>query len=162
MSIQQYVAVEADNSDSALDSLNMFLEAQMTVSPWFEWYTISDDFYDPAFTTSPVLACSDMAEVEGFLDRVAAVRKTLISENLAKLSTSNMEKMLSEYDPYSSGANYDDLLLLYDIVESHLNRWSVNSVFYDSVDEDAGFQYFIERVKTSPERQYVVALDFRY
>jgi len=87
-------------------------------------------------------------------------------ENIKKNLTTDhptLDLMTFAYNPHSEPDFRTVGMGLYYIkklVALYYNEWTSDTAIYDLESWDANLIYFFERVKTSPERQFLIPVDF--
>ncbi len=91
------------------------------------------------------------------MNEIESIKKTLATDH------STLDLMSFEYDPHKEPDFRTGGMGLYYIkklVALYGNHWTSDTAIFDLEGWDANLIYFFERVKTSPERQFLIPVDF--
>jgi hypothetical protein len=112
------------------------------------------------YTENKVLADDIIKE---FLSYRIAETKNLW-EGVKKESEFDLEKIISEYDPYKQkfDNNAMNTWRLQRIAKILNNDWCSDTGVYDLHDHTANLEYFKDRLDKKPEKQYLVPVDFHF
>jgi hypothetical protein len=110
------------------------------------------------FSDDPALADEVIARHLGYrLQEIENYRNTLATDY------AGVDVFTYEYDPNKN--DYKKSMALYytkKLAGIMSNDWSPDSGIYDLHDWDATLEYFYKRVQKSPERQFLIPVDFHY
>ncbi len=112
------------------------------------------------YTENKVLADDIIKEFVSY--RIAETK--MLWEGINKDSGFDVEKAISEYDPYSQ--RFDDnamkLWRLQRVAKILNNDWCSDTGVYDLQEHTANLEYFKIRLDKNPEKQYLVPVDFHF
>ena len=112
------------------------------------------------YTENKVLADDIIKEFLSY--RIAETK--ILWEGINKDSGFDVEKVISEYDPYSQ--RFDDnamkLWRLQRVAKILNNDWCSDTGVYDLHEHTANLEYFKNRLDKNPEKQYLVPVDFHF
>ena len=187
----QIMLVEADSPEDAFREVEMLLENSESPS-WSDWHNASDpeslDFsgrWSNAIFLTPkqeVLIEQDLfdkSEIPNFLcyaddpeladqivDRFITYRKQAMRENVpAYGSEIDLGVLIDNYDPsapFSVGGVGMDLWRLSKLFELLNNEWTYETAIYDLASGTASLDFYHERCKTQPQKQYLIPVDFHH
>ncbi len=174
----QIMLVEADSADDALGYVKGTITHAETPYPaWSDWHGgIADGLagrwsglfqgweenQDVLCYTENIVLADDI--IEQFLSYRIAETKNLWSEIKRTNGGFDIEKALSEYDPYSQkfDENAMQMWRLQRVAKILNNDWCSDTGVYDLQDHTANLEYFKNRLDKSPEKQYLVPVDFHF
>lgn len=171
-----YIAVEADSKQEAFESVQVFLEPSeegYRQADWSDWHVVgggrwnsSGSQYDDS--SSDVISYAE--DTEKWNEAIEGIRKSRINEMNTCLERMDTDKFKSDIVDYiSEGGDVTDDIM-FNMNSYYMRKptqllsgyWIPESYFYDSVYGSASFRNLNERVKESPENQYLVPVDFHF
>jgi len=112
------------------------------------------------FSDDPNLADEVIATHLGYrMSEIENIKKTLATDH------PTLDLMSFEYDPHKERDFRTSGMGLYYIrklVALYSNEWTSDTSIFDLENWDANLTYFFERVKKSPERQFLIPVDFHH
>ena len=157
MKITQLVAVEANNTEEAVSNAEYMIEEAMTnptFSTWFDSFTISN-------IEDNVFSLADEGKLDTVVEETKNERNTSAEFYIEKINFNNLNETFSNMD-YSTPQYSEDIYNLFNLSKIALNHWSPNSHLYDLVEGTADVNEIKTRVTATPERQWLVVVDFYY
>lgn len=110
------------------------------------------------FSDDPALADEVIARFIGYrLNTIEEYRNHLLTD------FAGVDVFTYEYDPNTN--DYKKSMVLYyikNLAKIMSNEWTPDSGVYDLENWDATLEYFYKRVQKSPERQFLIPVDFHY
>lgn len=167
MHVAQVVLIQAEDDDfSPQEATERFLENAMEVGgTWFDWYGGMTEGLAGRWAGEVIpgdaLRYSDNPElaeevISNFLEsrqRAIEYAQSIIQDCGVESLTYNMTNHeMWDKEGYA----------LYNMGKILANFWCPESGVFDSVTWGADLAYFRERVKESPEKQYLVVVDFHF
>ncbi len=123
-----------------------------------ENYDLSENPNYLRFSDDPALADEVIARFMGY--RLHTIEEY---RNHLRTDFAGVDVFTYEYDPNKN--DYKKSMVLYYIkklASIMSNDWTPDSGIYDLQDWDATLEYFYKRVQKSPERQFLIPVDFHY
>ena len=176
----QIMLVEADSAEEALGYVTSTITHADTPYPsWSDWHGglgeglagrwsglflgWEENRDVLCYTENKVLADDIIKE---FLSYRVAETKNLW-EGINKDNGFDVEKAISEYDPYNQTQQWLDdnamkLWRLQRVAKILNNDWCSDTGVYDLHDHTANLEYFKDRLDKKPEKQYLVPVDFHF
>lgn len=112
------------------------------------------------FSDDPSLADEIIGRHLGYRQgEIESIKKTLATDY------ASIDLMAYEYDP-SNEPDFSTtgmgLYYIKKLVALYANEWTSETSIYDLDAWDANLKYFFERVKKSPEKQFLIPVDFHH
>ena len=169
MHFLQYIAVQADNADEAMrtveDSLNNELGRDEHVNnAWFDWFVVGGGRFtegDP-YESSPnnIISYKDKSdEFVIMIDRMVINRLVEFGRYKKYFLEKNID--ISVYlDKYDGNSNYSfELYELNQMIEMFQGSWNHNSYFYDMHNASTNTRYVLDNLNDS---WYLIPIDFHF
>lgn len=182
-----YFAVEAESLAEAFDKVTKELSAEYGLATWSDWWVVGGGRWnsDPqnryenadndviAYKHKPVDFMNTLekvrewqvAEVKQLIDQIKSDEiATIVDQNLdlayefinnSDLSTTT-ESTVNRLDLSFK------LFLLQHLQSLVFGSYSADSHFFDLTGETVNFNEVLNRIKTNPDQQYLVPVDFHY
>lgn len=173
MHVLQYIAVQADNEDLAMrtveDTLNSELGSdEYMSSAWFDWFVIGGGRFvdgDP-YKSSPNYIISYDKDPQGYrdmIDRMMSNRKVEFSGYRKDVDLDKLTYTLDNYDP----SNHDMFALsnVYAVkkcMDMLMGTWDFNSYFYDMHTASTNTKWMYEGIDKGNKNWYIVPVDFHF
>lgn len=110
------------------------------------------------FSDDPVLADSVITTFIGYrINEIEAIRKTL------RTDYAGIDVFTYPYNPDKN--DYKKSMVMYYIKKLSLllsNEWCSETAIYDLENWDASLEYFYKRVQETPQRQFLIPVDFHH
>jgi hypothetical protein len=174
MHVLQRIAVQADDTSHAFNSVKHYLEAQMgseySYSSWYDWFVTGGGRWNPNEGSQyndddQSMTISYDENPQAFL---AAVNNA-IDERMAEFNSyrkSFNEKNVdinSVLDSYNGQMDFGfQLYELYKMIDMTQGKWDFNSYFYDMHHETTNTKYMLESIDTGNKNWYLVFVDFHF
>lgn len=172
MHVLQYIAVQADDSDMAMrtveDTLNSELGSNEYAShAWFDWFVVGGGRFvdgDP-YASSPnhiISYGSDSANFLETVDRMISNRVVEFNGYRKNFESKNID-LSAKLDTYNGTMQYDfelyDLSKMIDMIQG---QWDYNSYFYDMHNASTNPEHMKKTLDIHPEAWYIVPVDFHF
>ena len=163
--------VEADSAEDAVDFVKSQLMGDDPYPTWSDWHEIGgrwsgifngwDDTQDVlCYTDNPTLADDILKQFTDYrLANIKRYKEELDSDGFS------MEKAIGEYDPHSNEKRFENGLNLWrmqKLAQALQDDWTCDSGVFDLKEGTASLTYFKERLTASPEKQFLVPVDFHF
>lgn len=167
MHFLQYIAVQADNADEAMrtveDSLNNELGRHEYVNnAWFDWFVVGGGRFtegDP-YQSSPNSIISYKDEPEEFVQMIDIMINHRVSEFNGyheNFKDKNID-ISTKLDSYTGNMQYDfELYELSKCLDMLQGKWDFNSYFYDMHNASTNTNYVLDNLNDS---WYLIPIDF--
>ena len=169
MHVLQYIAVQADDEDMAMrtveDTLNSELGGnEYATNAWYDWFVIGGGRFvegDP-YKSSPnhIIAYKDKPdEFISMIDRMISNRKVEFNGYRQRFNERNIDinDYLSNYD---GNTDYSfDLYELNQMIEMFQGAWNYNAYFYDMHNATTNPKYTLDKLNDS---WYLIPVDFHF
>lgn len=167
MHILQYIAVQADNADEAMrtveDTLNSELgNNEYATNAWFDWFVVGGGRFtegDP-YQSSPNSIISYKDEPEEFVQMIDIMLNHRISEfngYAERFKEKNIDVNLY-LDKYDGNTDYSfELYELNQMIEMFQGSWNYNSYFYDMHHASTNPKFMLDNLNDS---WYLIPIDF--
>lgn len=173
----QIMLVEAENAEEALHYVrNTITHAETPYPNWSDWhgglgeglagrwsglFQGWEDTRDVLCYTENKVLADDI--IEQFVSYRTNEIKNLWNE-INKENGFNIERLMVEYNPYEQRFDEGGMNMwrLQRITKILNNDWCSDTGVYDLQEHTANLQYFKDRIDKSPEKQYLVPVDFHF
>lgn len=163
--------VEADSAEDAVDYVRSQLMGDDPYPTWSDWHEVGgrwsglfagwDDTKDVLGYTDNQILAEDI--IKQFTDyRLAQIK--LYKQELDKDGFA-LDKAIGEYDMNDNEkrfANGMNLWRMQKLAQLLQDDWTCDSGVFDLKEGTASLTYFRERVTASPEKQFLVPVDFHF
>lgn len=167
----QWVAVEAEDLDTAAETADRLLQEAMgdseSPSSWYDWYVVgggrwndSQDDYDNS--TNMIIAFEDNPNAfSGKLNELISNRIDIYNEYLAEVKEIDI---MAKLDNYGGAMSYDmELYSLKNLLRFQMGDWFYDSKFYDMVHWSTNATHILSKIdKGLGENLYLVPIDFHF
>jgi len=159
----QIMLVEAEDKDDALSEVTSRtgLDGEGSGPDWSDWHEIGGR-WGGYFDGSNVLSyAEDVALAEESIKTGLQWRREEMERLKKDVDFHNLEELLDSYDPETPIFDHS-VWATKRLAEIVMDYWTPDSKLFDLVSYTASLKYFRERVQVSPEKQYLVAVDFHF
>ncbi len=174
MHVLQRIAVQADDTSHAFNSVKHYLEAQMgseySYSSWYDWFVTGGGRWNPNEGSqyndddqSMTISYDDnpqafLAAVNNAIDE----RMSEFNSYRQSFNTKNVD-INSVLDSYNGQMDFGfQLYELYKMIDMTQGKWDFNSYFYDMHHETTNTKYMLESIDTGNKNWYLVFVDFHF
>lgn len=163
----QLIAIEADSPEEATMTVRNLLDGCLEDNErntWFDWYEIGGRWSgEPFGNNSNVLQLTDENKFHEILGQTLEIRNSYVEKYVRDINFNTLKSsLLSLNHEEGNSGDVFSLVALNSLSEMALGFWNHNNYLYDMVAETPHFQWLRERVTSTPETQYLVAVDFHY
>ena len=172
MHVLQYIAVQADNEDEAMRTVEDTLNHELGIdeyegSAWYDWFVVGGGRFtdgDP-YQSSPNNVISYKGKPEEFLSMVDSMISNRKEEfnRYRKTYDENNTDISTELDKYDGDMLYDfklyDLSKMIDMIQG---KWDFNSYFYDIHNQSTNTKWMKESIDKQPDVWYLIPVDFHF
>jgi len=166
MHVAQIILVEVEDDDSPTGLAREFCDDAIEAGgAWFDWFGgLGEGLagrWSGAVIEGDVLKYSDNPErAEEVIAEFMKPRQEAITYAQSVLTDVDVASL--SYDTDNQGKYDREGYALHKLGDVLSNSWCPDSGVVDSVDWSADLTYFRDRVKKSPENQYLVVVDFHF
>jgi len=172
MHVLQYIAVQADNEDMAMRTVEDTLNHELGVdeyqgSAWFDWFVVGGGRFvdgDP-YASSPNHIISYDNDSAKFLEQISwatAARKEEFNNYRKSFNEKNID-LNAKLDSYSGNMQYDfDLYPLSKMIDMLQGQWDYNSYFYDMHTASTNPEHMLDSIDKGNKNWYAVPVDFHF
>jgi len=166
----QIMLVEADSGDDAIAEVQTQITYSETPYPsWSDWHEVGgrwEGLFAGWEETRNALAYSENPTLaEDIIQEFVAVRKIELERALEQMAQPDFDirEMAMKYDPnkYDYGFSMNAWTLT-KVGKLLSNSWCSDTGVFDLKEGSCTLEYFRERLKTDPTRQYLVPIDFHF
>jgi hypothetical protein len=174
MHVLQRIAVQADDTSHAFNSVKHYLESQMgseySYSSWYDWFVTGGGRWNPNDTegyndNDQSMTISYEDNPQAFLAAVNnAIDERMSEFNQYRQSFNNKNVDInSVLDSYNGQMDFGfQLYELYKMIDMTQGKWDFNSYFYDMHHETTNTKYMLESIDTGNKNWYLVFVDFHF
>lgn len=172
MHVLQYIAVQADNDDEALRTVNSTLESELgnndyATNAWFDWFVPGGGRFvegNPYESSPNHIISYDKApdkykevvdeSIQARVDEFNGYRKMYEEKNI---------DLNAKLDNYKGVMNYDfELYPLRKMIDMIQGTWDMNSYFYDMHHESTNPDHMYKSIDLGNKNWYAVPVDFHF
>jgi hypothetical protein len=172
----QYVAIQADSSDTAFEKVRTHLDSLLNDDPesytntWFDWFVTgggrwakvpeaqyNEDYRDEVAKQGTLL----FAE---YLDKAKEFRQTSLDEYVEQAKKVDYNKIINDIN-LSSGDDFRAGMELYPIKKIYdmaMGMWDYNSYYYDIINDSANMIHLKNKLDNGDKNWYLVPVDFHF
>jgi hypothetical protein len=174
MHVLQRIAVQADDTSHAFNSVKHYLETQMgseySYSSWYDWFVTgggrwnpnSDSQYDDNDQSMTISYDEDPQAFLAAVNNAIDERMSEFNQYRQSFNTKNVD-INSVLDSYNGQMDFGfQLYELYKMIDMTQGKWDFNSYFYDMVHETTNTKYMLESIDTGNKNWYLVFVDFHF
>lgn len=173
----QLILIEADNAEEAFYNVaNALSEGEPR---WSDWHTADigsasaldfagrwsgEIFKDKETDEEAAPNFLRYADDPALAERVISTFLEYRFADIRECRNEGADLASYSYDPYTSKYDKGGMELYYAVKLAKLlnDEWTNDSAIYDLESWTANLSYFIERVKKSPEKQWLIPVDFHH
>lgn len=160
----QVMLVEADSKEEAVSqvlSRTGYYDNEGTGPEWSDWHEVGGR-WGGYFEGSNVLCYADnVALAEETIKTALQWRLEEIERLKEDSDFEGLSTAIDSYDPENPVADFK-VYCAKKVAEIALDYWTSDSKVFDLHDYTASIKYFRKRLEESPEKQYLVAVDFHF
>jgi hypothetical protein len=172
MHVLQWIAVQADNDDEAMRSVEEHLTTQMGneyhMSSWYDWFVIGGGRFNP--DQNPYQSSSNMIigykeDPEKFKDQIAQCMTNRVDEfnNYRRSYDEKNIDMNTKLDSYTGEMQYDfELYPLKKMIDMIQGEWDYNSYYYDQYHDSTNTEHMKKKLDIDDNSWYLVPVDFHF
>jgi len=177
MHVCQIMLIEADNAEEAFEQVASALEENPS---WSDWHNanfsnvdaknFADRWTGTVFGTPDKNGVYNADEAPNFLrysEDPALAERAITSyldqrfNDIRSYQAKAVDLASYKYDPYKSGWD-TNLYSTKKLAELLNDDWTCDTAIYDLTTWSANLNSFIERVKTNPDKQWLIPVDFHF
>lgn len=181
MHVLQWIAVEADETDTKQDVLTSVtgnLEDMLNPdyqNGWFDWFVAGggrwnvgegDDFEEAYVENKTNLIIHAGTDLDKFKERIATcleARKAEFDRYAEQAQPDLLAKVISNYNPTEVDYSYySDLYAIKKVIDMAYGEWDFNSYFYDITNDSTNPKYTFDGIDKEPNSWYLVPCDFHF
>ncbi len=176
MHILHWIAVEAEDKDEAVSTVDSNLESYMSgndaPSTWYDWYvvgggrwnTAEGDDFEEAYKTKSNMVISYKEDPNAFrakIDDCIQQRMVDYKQYLAEVKKSNI---IHKLDNYGGTMSYDyNFYSLNALLRFQLGEWYHDSWFFDMVHDSTNATHILSKLDNNQaENIFLVPVDFHF
>lgn len=176
MHVLQWIAVEAEDVENAVTTVDQTLESYMSgndsLSTWYDWYIVGggrwniaeDEDWQDGYKTKSNMVISFATDPNAFrakIDQCVQGRIEEYNRYLAEVKESNvMEKL----DTYGGAMSYSpEVYALNALLRFQTGEWHWDSQFFDMIADSTNATHILNKLDNNQgENFYLVPVDFHF
>jgi hypothetical protein len=160
----QIMLVEADSKEEAVSevlSRTGYYDEGSNGPDWSDWHAVGGR-WDGFFDGENVLCYAENVELaEESIKNSLMWRKEEVERLKTSANLDTLEVVIDNYDPENPTFDHS-VWATKRLAEIVLDYWTPDSKVYDLESYTASLKYYRERLQASPEKQFLVAVDFHF
>jgi hypothetical protein len=165
MHVSHIIAIEADDYDEAVSSVDYYLNGGwegVNNFPWSDWSKVGGRWVDEFGEGKPALCYTDDPDrFNSCVKMMVGKREEQLDEHLRMVKKSGLDldkiREKGKEDHYANG-----VWSLGKAMSIILGDSASDAYFYDLVDYTEDDSYLQERIKSDPSHQWIVVVDFHF
>ena len=173
MHVIQYVAVRAEDVESAHERVSNYLETELEGSPWFDWFVVGggrwatnveENQYNQNWT-GDIAPLGDPRFFD-YLDKAKQYRREVLAEYKSEAGEVDLAAIVTGLDTWDgSNADYDvthKMYALKRIYEITSGTWDCDSYYFDVETESTNMVHLQVSLDKDNKDWYIVPVDFHF
>ena len=176
MHVLQYIAVEADDLDLAMrtveDELNTKLGDEDSFNSWYDWFIVgggrwntnenddSSESYKRGKTNMVISYATDKDKFAKTIDDCLNNRMAHFAEYQQGLDLSTLGTVFDNYDPRVENFSvFSQIYAIKKSIDIIMGEWDFNSGFYDLTNDSTNPKWCLDKAN---ESWYLIPVDFHF
>jgi hypothetical protein len=170
MHVLQYIAVQAETDDEAMQLVESKLQDEMggqdQYLSWYDWFVIGGGRFvdgDP-YASSPnhIISSKDKDKFSETIDWATQARLEEFN-SYRKMFDSKEIDLNAKLDSYTGNMQYDmELYSLAKMIDMIQGKWDYNAYFFDIHHDSTNPKHMQDDLDLNPEMWYLVPVDFHF
>lgn len=171
-----WIAVEAEDEENAVDTVDTNLDSYMSgndaPSTWYDWYIVGGGRWNVAqdedlmagYTKKSNMVISYAKDPNGFRAKIDDCIKQRVVDYNQYLAEVKKSDIIEKLDNYGGDVGYEhNLYALHALIRYRMGDWSHDSWFFDMLHDSTTATHILSKLDNNEgENIYLVPVDFHF